>query len=55
MIQRLQQIIRLVAQIRSHEAAQRNFLRSIYQGPSRIPADYERPAYLRRTSVVVGH
>lgn len=53
MIQRLQQFIQLIDQIRSQEAAQRNFLRAIYQGPSRIPADYERPAYLRRAPVVV--
>lgn len=55
MIQRLQQFIRLVAQIRDRESAQRNFLRAIYEGPSRIPADYERPAYQRRAPVVVCH
>lgn len=55
MIQRIKYLTRFVAQIRGRESAQRNFLRAIYEGPSRIPADYERPAYLRRAPTAVCH
>jgi len=42
---------RVLSAIRARESAQRRFLHSIYAGPSRFPADYERPAYLRRARV----
>jgi len=42
------QLRHLMNDLREREAAQRNFLRAIYDAPPRFPADYERPAYLRR-------
>lgn len=51
----IKQLRCFVVAIREREAAQRQFLRGIYEGPARIPADYERPAYLRRARLVAGH
>lgn len=42
------QLRKKVIDIRERESAQRNFVRAIYHGPSRLAADYETPAYLRR-------
>ena len=41
-----------VSEIREREAAQRTFLRAIYESPNRFPAHYEQPAYLRRARAV---
>lgn len=49
---RIKQLYRLIIELREREAAQRNFLRAIYEAPSRLPADYERPACLRRHALV---
>lgn len=43
-----EQLRQRVAEIRTQEAAQRDFLRAVYEAPRRLPADYERPAYLRK-------
>ena len=42
------QLRHLVNDIRERESAQRNFVRSIYNSPTRLAVDYEKPAYLRR-------
>ena len=51
MIRFLTNAFRFLSEIRERESAQRRFLHNIYAGPSRFPADYERPTYLRRARV----
>jgi hypothetical protein len=54
-IKQLHRLVCFVISIREREAAQRKFMRGIYEGPARVPADYERPAYLRRSRLVAAH
>lgn len=49
------QLRSLVSDIRERESAQRNFVRAIYDAPARYPANYEQPAYLRRSRLVALH
>lgn len=48
----IRQLYRLFVDLREREAAQRNFMRGIYEGPSRLPMNYEHPACLRRHPLV---
>jgi hypothetical protein len=43
-----EQLRKKVIDIRERESAQRDFVRAIYNSPSRLAADYEVPAYLRK-------
>lgn len=47
-----QQLRHLIVTFRERESAQRAYMRAIYQAPHKVPANYERPAYLRRARVV---
>lgn len=51
----IKQLHRRFVELHEREAAQRNFLRTIYDGPSRLPNNYEHPACLRRRRLVTAH
>lgn len=48
----IKQLRRRIVELHERESAQRNFLRAIYDGPSRLPNNYEQPACLRRRRLV---
>lgn len=52
MLHRIQQYIRFVTAVRENEIAHRDFVNAVYGAPSRVPPDYQRPAYLRRVKLV---
>lgn len=45
------QLRKKVDDIRERESAQRDFVRAIYNAPSRLADNYEKPAYLRRARI----